>query len=300
MPTGKPKADLATLDPPQLQRVLGYPRNFARLRQFEGDAAQFTYDLDPVQWPWLALSARHPVVLEKYQYFTTVTAACAFGDMAPGVRSALTGMRWSLGEDAGDAHFPDRSRCQRTADEQGELNLAVMLSNGQGQDLGQIICRGHSFADRDFANWRASSRKAVQARDDSPAFTPAPLTDGRPGFVSEPLIRDGLDAVLARVESARGFHPQHPFHTGSGDHVNAAQLFDCALQAAEQWLGPDSRTCLAGEAGFLRFVELDAGFEILCEERLEAGDGQVSLRLLIRQSGRENTRLRLTLGPARD
>ncbi len=298
MRTGSPVADLAALSPAQLRAVLGYPRNFARLTDFAEGEAAFAYDLDRTCWPWLSLPAGHPVVLEKYQYFTTVTAALAFGDMKPGVRSALTGMSWSLGPAGHDAGYADRSRCQRHADEQGNLNLSVQLGNAQGEDLGRILCQGRSFPDRDFASWRSGSRDAVLSRDDSPAFIPASLADGRPGFVSGAQRQDGLDCVLARVSAAEGFHPRHPFHTGSGDHVNAAQLFDCALQAAEQWPGAGPRLCLGGEARFLRFVELDAGFEILCTQRDEEADGGLRLDLLFRQGGRDNTKIRLALGPA--
>ena len=85
------------------------------------------------------------------------------------------------------------------------------------------------------------------------------------------------------------FHPQHPFHTGSGDHVNAAQILDCALQAAHLHLGngqdwDKALICQGGTASFQRYIELDIVFEILVSAKPDASE----LEFTFSQAGHSN------------
>jgi hypothetical protein len=115
-------------------------------------------------------------------------------------------------------------------------------------------------------------------------------------FVTRLHETGGAPAVTAFVPAQGGFHPRHPFHTGSGDHVNAGHLFDCVLQAAHLFHAGAPLVCTGGEARFTRFVELDVPFSITCCGR-EGVDAGVRLEMGIAQAGRENALIVLDLRP---
>ena len=72
-----------------------YEHNFARVLRVAEDRVELGYDLDRRRWPWLALSPLHPVVIDKIQYFSAVTASLTTERMEPGTRTALTRLAWS-------------------------------------------------------------------------------------------------------------------------------------------------------------------------------------------------------------
>ncbi len=257
--------------------MLAYDHNLARVTSIHGHRVELAFDLDHQRWPWLSLPPQHPVLLEKYQYFAAVTALMAQPGYDPTVYTALTRFSWRCPKlttqqlaTSGVCTFSAKNR-------QFELELSTpsqILVTSRGEGAG--------FEDRDFLAWRQAARAKVLAQADDTAFELAPpeKTASFP-FVSLLEDRDGIRVSRARVTRQRGFWPVHPFHTGSGDHVNAGHLFDCVLQVAHLVAGCPVE-CTGGEAAFHRFVELDAAFEIHVR-KVDGGAMAVS----IHQAGRE-------------
>lgn len=287
-----------------MTNALTYKHNLAHVLKATDSVVDLGFDWRPDLWPWLALPPAHPVVVEKYQYFATMTASWAMGTFSPETYTALTMFEWHCGEAALGRNYPSRARCENWT-ETGAMGFKLSVSDDQGRNMFHSRGQGFAFRDRDFQQWREKSRRsALQARHVLEVDTIDPELAGLGpdgcSFVTAVIDRVGKPAVHARVPSQGGFYPQHPFHTGSGDHVNAAQLLDCALQAvhvfsgeAQPWAQP--RLCIGGQAQFQRYVELDVPFEITLDEAL--GD-QAQLRFS--QAGRDNVVLRLDLQPQAD
>lgn len=294
--------NLDAMTPAQLRAALGYERNFARVLSADDGRVAFAYDLDPERWPWLALPPLHPVVIDKIQYFSAVTAILATSRLEPGTRSALTKIGWSTAPRAGGARHAVRGELGFASGERPGYRLAVF--DADGHENARIWGEGAAFADRDFGAWRARAKRTAREAAGAAAAPPPPadpvavgLGPGGRCLVSKPFERDGALALAALVTAVNGFHPAHPFHTGSGDHVNAAHLFDCALQAAHLLAEPAGArlACTDGEAEFLRFVELDTPFELRLEAREPLAHGRTRMRFAIGQAGRENARVRFDL-----
>jgi hypothetical protein len=79
--------------------------------------------------------------------------------------------------------------------------------------------------------------------------------------------------VIRGVARRLSRHPQHPLHIDPGDHVDAAQLLDCAMQASHLLMCPEGvdpkapLRCRSGRAQFRKFVELDCLFEVILQRR---------------------------------
>lgn len=278
--------------------ALAYTENFARVTRVDGRRVELEFDLDRARWPWLALPPLHPVLLEKYQYFGILTGFLALSGTDPAKQTALTGISWRCLEPETVALASAGVLTHRRDDGHESLELELLVESGE--TLVTIDAVGVVFATRDFGAWRAKTRAEAQAATDVPAMPPlAPaeavgLGPGGRAFVSALREVDGQLGSMALVGDD-AFHPRHPFHTGSGDHVNAGHLFDCALQAAHLVLDSASpRSCEGGSAKFFRYVELGVPFELLVVEREAERVG-----FAVRQLGREAARITLTLGSAR-
>ncbi len=273
--------------------TLAYDHNLARVTSVEEGRVELAYDLDRARWPWLALPARHPVLLEKYQYFSAMTGLDALEAFEPGTFTALTQFSWECPDLDGPPELATHGVCVRTA-----TGFELGLSLADGRELVRSRGSGFAFTDRDFKTWRARSREKARtaaAKAASVAFAPvssvSPGLDGR-SLVSALETVDGRRQSLALVSTDSGFHPAHPFHTGSGDHVNAGHLFDAVLQVAHLVLGATAPLeCVAGAAEFFRFVELDVPFTITLADRATTERGERELRLDVGQLGRDNARI---------
>lgn len=278
---------------------LVYAHNFARVTAVASERVELAYDLDHARWPWLALAPHHPVLVEKYQYFSAVTASEAVGRDVEPTFSALTRFRWECTADAWRGHLATRGVCEPWADARG-LGYALTVGDDDGCAFYRMSGEGFVFDDRDFRAWREKTRRAARegAGDVRLDLAPAPtvgLGAGGRSFVTLPCELDGRIEVTALVPTDGGFHPAHPFHTGSGDHVNAGHLFDCVLQAAHVVLGAERLDCTGGEARFTRFVELDVPFAISLAGRHAADDGRTTLEFAVAQAGRDNATVSMTL-----
>jgi len=277
---------------------LVYEHNFARVTKVEPERVELAYDLDHARWPWLALPAQHPVLIEKYQYFGVLSAVWALGVYDPKVQTALTQFEWTCLPIEDEPRLPTLGVCTPTT-----MNDAVgfdLTLGSEGQSLVTSRGGGFAFTDRDFPAWRKRSREKALAAGGGQQIDLAPPEDvgldaGGRSFVSRRDRDDDGPLVRALVPTDGGFYPAHPFHTGSGDHVNAAQLFDCALQAAQLVCG-EPRSCRGGGAAFTRFVELDVPFELHVDE--VRGDKGLAVQIRVRQLDRDCGQIRLEHTPS--
>jgi hypothetical protein len=280
---------------------LVYEHNFAQVTAACGARVEFAYDLDRERWPWLALAAHHPVLVEKYQYFSAVTSfSVAEPDRTP--FAALTRFRWTCTEHAWRGGHATTGTCEPWMREDG-LGFSLVVRDAEGRPVYRASGEGFEFGDRDFPAWRERNRRAVRAAGgamEAELAPPSAVGVGAQGrsFVTRRHDAGGAPMVTALVPTRDGFHPHHPFHTGSGDHVNAGHLFDCVLQAAHLFHEGGLLECIGGAAHFTRFVELDVPFTITLRRREPAEDAGVRLEMGIAQAGRENALIVLDLRDA--
>ena len=287
-----------------MTNALTYKDNFARVLSAGENRVELAYDLNSALWPWLTLPTHHPVLIEKYQYFGAMTASWEQQVFSPQTYTALTSFEWRCTDAAFLGPKPTRAVCESWSDTHA-MGFTLTVGDEHGLDMYQTSGQGVAFEDRDFKLWREKSRSAALAAK-APAI-PAPVAaellglsaDGH-SFIGAAFERLDQPACIALVPTRGGFHPAHPFHTGSGDHVNAAQLLDCALQAAHLFCGKGQvwqtpMQCTGGKASFQRYVELDVPFEIRLESISE--DDELKLTLTFSQAGRENVSLQLSLHP---
>lgn len=282
--------------------ALVYEHNFCRIERVDGMQVSLGYDLNRDRWPWLALPPDHPVLVEKYQYFSAVTAGWAVFDRASSAHSALTKLVWTCEAASVQGEHATRGRCTLWQNER-DMGYELVTHTEAGQAVVTFRGEGFAFADRDFKAWRAKARQAAFDQTPSVDFAPAgPASVGLDAngvsFVSPLRDTGGLPYATALVTTARGFHPAHPFHTGSGDHVNAGHLFDCALQTAHLVLNADvPLRCIGGKAEFKRFIELDLPFTIGLRRRGQTGASVSQLEFLLSQTARENAIITLEVTP---
>lgn len=286
----------------ELDPAFPYEHNFARIEAIQDTSVSFEFDLDGNRWPWLVLPPQHPVLIEQYQYFGSVTAGRALHTLAADQFNALTHYAW---------HCPVRAKAYaRTGKLQAQaegqkMHFEMNCFTDAGEHAIAMQGSGFTFSDRDFKAWRHRSRQTVlKAAGTREIELARPqllgIDHGGAPFVSDPLMQGDQLHLLAQVFREQGFHPQHAFHTGSGDHVNAAQLLDCGLQAAHRLMAyergdqsPRSMFCVGGRLQFHRFVELDAPFEMmLAEQGIDQG-GLRSFRFTVHQAGRLNADIQL-------
>lgn len=271
--------------------TLAYDHNLARVTALHPDRVELAFDLDHDRWPWLALPPQHLVLLEKYQYFGSLTALWAMKLFDPGVFTALTWFEWTCPAVSADAGYGVRGACGKWATGSAE-GFTFDVDAANGERLLTSRGAGVAFPNRDYKSWRARSKHKTRAAYEA-LGSPIPTGFAAPSAVG--LGANGVSFVTplktdddgpfcdALVSLTTGFHPQHPFHTGSGDHVNAGHLFDCVLQATHLVVGASVR-CVAGRAEFTRYVELGVPFRI----RLAARAADDTLVFHLSQLGRRN------------
>lgn len=285
-----------------------YDRNLARVVSIDGEAVQMAFDAAEGGWPWLALPGWHPVLLEKYQYFGGSTGLMALGGAEPGFGGALTECQWQVDVDA--LQRPAETGVCRMGGEPPRFAFVLELAGEAGTTACRYTGAGVRLPLEEFLARRAASRDRALAACSDATFAAAPAASVGAGFDGVSLVSPveyagGLARCTALVTLAGGFHPRHPFHTGSGDHVNVGHMLDCAFQLAHQLVGQGGAlACVGGECRFRRFVELDVPFELVCEPWSANGDGAQrgarELPIAVRQLGRDCAQLTLRVVPLGD
>ena len=243
----------------------------------EDGAIAFKCDRDAEKWPWLKLSSSHPIVVQTINYWASVETGKTRGTFDSNKWSALTYSKWQAGNaDAGPVTHgladlpPDPPEKDRPG-----FRLTFF------DDAGNLVCRivgaGVIFQTRDFESWRKAAK--VDAKSDQSindfAYAPASALGVHSEierFVS-PLSGDDPPSATALVTRENGIIPEHPYHSGSGDHVNANHLVDTGLQFAHL-IFERPLTCIGGEMKFRRYVELGKAFRM---EAVNVGAKEISM-----------------------
>lgn len=263
---------------------------FDYARQSDG-AVTFQCSPDARKWPWLKLPPAHNIAIQTTNYYA-LSGVSLFTGATDGEKwSAITDFAWQVGVGgAGErAAHPARGRSINNDD---GIGYSCEFFDVDGRVVYSVTGAGVVFRNRDFEGWRAKSKAAVLA-------TPAPndfvyacndavgTASAAEVLVSVP-VRRGADTIIeALVTQENGFPPAHPFHNGSGDHVNSSHLLDAVQQAAFQLR--DHVFPSGGSATFRNYVELERPFQIV---PIEVKENEILFS--VRQIGKECAQICLT------
>lgn len=232
--------------------------------------ASFRCSTDQSEWPWLALPAQHPIVIQTQNFWTSVGVTQAVGTRDDSKWSALTWTDWELGElDAGTAAHGTFERTG-TGD---DLAFTTKLFDSADRLIVRISGKGVVFRNRNFEKWREGSKGDARERCAAPSdFQYASrallgLSDKEPPLMSELSETGGVLSYEALITRENGLVPGHPYFSGSGDHVNAAHLSEIGRQTVSQLNGGAHIHILRGEMDMHRYVELGTAFSVTITEQ---------------------------------
>ncbi|MEP2990366.1 MAG: hypothetical protein ABJN65_00690 [Parasphingorhabdus sp.] len=236
------------------------------------------------KWPWLELHPFDPIVVQSINFWASVETATARGTWDPDKWSALTHITWQCGR-LGVGHAV-RGIGKQTGGS-GSPGFQIRFFDAKDALVYQMDGIGVIFQNRDFEAWRAKAKQKAPEAVDVSQFEFANveqvgLADQSHCFVS-PLVAGDQPAVQAMVPKATGFMPQHPYHSGSGDHVNSNQLADVVRQFVNLWRG-EIMILSSGTIEFNRYVELDRPFNVRLISRDENAE---DVEIVVEQSGRQ-------------
>ena len=244
-----------------MQGEATHPYTYDHVVSDDGMVA-FNCSTDIKKWPWLALHPFDPIVVQSINFWASVETASARGTWDPDKWSALTHMTWQCG-DRGVGHAVRGTGVQTGA--RGSPGFQNRFFDANDALVYQMDGIGVIFQNRDFEAWRAKAKqKAAKPVDVSGfEFAPAELVGvaGQDQCFVSTLIDGKSPSVKAMVPKTAGFMPEHPYHSGSGDHVNSNQLADVVRQFVNLWRGK-IMILSSGTIAFNRYVELDRPFDI--------------------------------------
>jgi len=247
--------------------------DFTTDRVFKDDGSfEFccSYDLDI--WPWQALHPHDPIYLQSINFWTPFEAGIARGEYTAEKWTALTETRWELGEQ--DVGRPVRGVAAPI--DTNNIGYNITLYDQADAVVCNLSGKGVIFQNRDFNAWRQAAKNKMAALpkpDDFryAAFTKTGAADQSQSYLSN-LAHDQTAQALVTEEN--GFIPNHPFLSGSGDHVNATHLhvlgeqFSTLLEDGRKLSSP------SGTMTFNRYVELGHPIDIKLNEKR---DGHIDL-----------------------
>ncbi len=249
----------------------------------EGDGAiAFRCSDDADEWPWLNLHPADNIAVQATNYYALTGVSRFAGRMDGSKWSALTKFTWRTHQTGADARHPASGRAAH--DDDG-IGYACSFSDERGQSVYDVAGAGVVFENRDFEAWRAKAKEKIMAlpAPESFSFTdPAAVGVKTQAEVFVTALAEDEDGpyadALMTAESA--FRPVHPFHGGSGDHVNSSHLCDVVQQTAHLIRGAGFTS--SGAAVFSRYVELGRPFRV----RLASDDGDTRrLSFVVVQAG---------------
>ncbi len=239
-------------------------------------------------FPWTTLPFAHPILIQMMGYFVSVGLASHRGTLDPDQWTALTEINWRCLGARDDRRRPDRGRADPVGSD-GSPDFDFTIFDEAGAPLYRLAGKGVVFRNRDFEGWRAKNKNRIMALPEPLDFEfadpdAAEVASAAQCFVS-PRVSTSPPAVDALLTAKSGFPPAHPFHDGSGDHVNSSHQADAADQAARVMF-PELRgaICRRGTIRFKGYVELERPFRLIAGA-LELRDQ--ALTLAISQGGRD-------------
>ncbi|MEL6875218.1 MAG: hypothetical protein AAGM33_07030 [Pseudomonadota bacterium] len=181
----------------------------------------------------------------------------------PAKWSALTRMDWTCGNLGVGRPVRGISEQSGASDEPG---YRLKLFDANDALVLEINGTGVMFNTRDFETWRMKAKKKISALASPATFSYADaaavgVIQQHQCFLSE-LTPAKIPCAQALITLDNGFPPAHPYHSGSGDHVNSTHLADVARQFVYQFRGGPQTDISGGEMTFVRYVELGYPFNI--------------------------------------
>ena len=245
-------------------------KNFTRDHILTPDqSVAFRVSDDLEKWPWLALQSSHAIVAQMVNYFCSVEAGRARGNLDTEKWTALTWTSWWCGSTSRNAPHGTHGVVDRVGEADDSPDYKLTVFNGAGGLVYRMAGRGVVFRNRDFEGWRETAKAEIAALPEPTDFRYAApeavcvVTEAEV-CVSREFEADGSRAVEGLFTRESGFGG-HPYHGGSGDHVNSGHQADAVQQAAQLLFGAAGAPLpiKGGEAKFKRYVELDRPFRIL-------------------------------------
>lgn len=261
-------------------------------------AVSFRCDDNAKEWPWLALHPANSIVVQMVNYYSLTGVSAARDHHDPMKWTALTSFHWrayATGPDAGHATHGVADP-KSSAD---NIDYAATFFGGDGALVYRVGGTGIVFQNRDFKAWREKNKSKIMALSEPTGFKfaapeAAGVATAAECFIGD-LSEDEATFVDALVTDESGFGPAHPYHDGSGDHVNSTHICDAAQQAAHAIRARSGKTGYAngGKVAFNRYVELNRPFRIVLESDPAMLD-MMSLRF--EQGGRPCVEMKLSYG----
>ena len=243
-----------------------YDIAFTHSHQLMDDGAvAFECDRDEKKWPWLALPGNHPIVVQTMNFWASVETGRTRGTFDSTKWSALTYSKWQASHANAGPATHGLADLPPEPPEKDRPGFRLTFFDDAGKLVCRLIGSGVIFQTRDFEVWRNAAKEnaktelAIQDFSYAPASALGVRSDIE-RFVS-PLLGTDLPSASALITHKNGIMPHHPYHSGSGDHVNANHLVDAGLQFAHLVLGRPL-ICVGGEMRFRRYVELGKIFSI--------------------------------------
>jgi len=271
---------------------------FTHAHQLQNDdSIAFQCSSDLRHWPWLALHPFNPILVQTINFWASIETAMTRGTFDPNKWSALTQTEWTCG--ALGTGTPTHGIAQAGTDADPTM---YRLTFFDGQD--RLVCRmsGHGvvFQNRDFESWRGAAKHDI-ASIAMPAnflYASRELLDASSDiecFLSPLQDDDDQLHATALITKYNGLPPAHPYHSGSGDHVNSTHLADAAHQFINLLHQGAPVHCIGGEMQFHRYVELGSPFQVRMRDKAKSksknSPKEISLSVL--QADRECTTINM-------
>lgn len=238
-------------------------------------------------WPWLKLSAIHPILVQTINFWASVDSGEFLGTFDPEVWTALTQVEWDCGP--ASVGIPSRG-IYRTEQQADRMRYHLEFFDAADQRVARMSGQGVTFRTRNFENWRDEAKEKI-VKPKPPEFEYAPKEAVSVATQAESFLAAlsyaELIATSGLITKANGLRPAHPYIGGSGDHVNSTHMGEVGRQFGELLLHQPLLN-RGGEMEFMHYVELGTPFDV---DLMSHDEGEKQYSLLVRQAGRECTRI---------
>ncbi len=241
------------------------------VRRISDREHEVQFDFSRPEWRFLSLhlaSPAHPA------WFSVISFVSIFRGLgAQGAATALQECRWSCSRRI--VHQPpvECSRVLVTASQGPEpqwIECGMSVADARGSVWAKCAMRAKLLGSAaDFEQRRTAAKARAEPRTDRSREQQLISTQLVRGVTTVPQIGPLVDGRSAFAVSRRAAMEDHPYYSGSGDHVNTQMLSDLLLQfgaaVCREVLGveADSFLTVASSMHMLRFVEFDV--EMLLE-----------------------------------
>ncbi len=231
-------------------------------------AVTFRCETSVDDWPWLSLHPATNTVVQMVNYYSLTGVSAARENHDPEKWTALTSFQWQTFAMGADAHHATHGVADPKPTDDN-IDYAATLFDAHGALVYRVGGTGVVFQNRDFKSWREKSKSRIMALPEPKGFQFVTPEEAGVATAVECFVgRIGEGEALyvdALITEETGFSPAHPYHDGSGDHVNSTHICDAAEQAAHlirHRFGKHGYPN-GGKVAFNRYVELNRPFRIV-------------------------------------